>query len=72
MNNVQRFWCHEAQNIRCVRDSDYAKLAAEAQALREEVAKLRARVVPREVQAVHGTGVRRDRLLRQPEESPRS
>ncbi|HHN0074596.1 TPA: hypothetical protein ACRNAX_001405, partial [Pseudomonas aeruginosa] len=27
---------HEAQNIRCVRDSDYAKLAAEAQALREE------------------------------------
>ncbi|HBO0185128.1 hypothetical protein [Pseudomonas aeruginosa] len=36
MNNVQRFWCHEAQNIRCVRDSDYAKLAAEAQALREE------------------------------------
>ncbi|HEJ2887119.1 TPA: hypothetical protein SL252_003585 [Pseudomonas aeruginosa] len=27
----------------------YAKLAAEAQALREEVAKLRARVVPREV-----------------------
>lgn len=38
MNNVQRFWCHEAQNIRCVRDSDYAKLAAEAQALREEVA----------------------------------
>ncbi|MFU3016091.1 hypothetical protein ACM7NY_02150 [Pseudomonas aeruginosa] len=41
MNNVQRFWCHEAQNIRCVRESDYAKLEAEAQALREEVAKLR-------------------------------
>ncbi|MGU0910114.1 hypothetical protein ACSETI_23355 [Pseudomonas aeruginosa] len=38
MNNVQRFWCHEAQNIRCVRESDYAKLEAEAQALREEVA----------------------------------
>ncbi|END8949308.1 hypothetical protein ABMW68_000167 [Pseudomonas aeruginosa] len=36
MNNVQRFWCHEAQNIRCVRESDYAKLEAEAQALREE------------------------------------
>lgn len=32
-----------------VRYTDYAKLAAEAQALREEVAKLRARVVPREV-----------------------
>ncbi|HFH3049181.1 TPA: hypothetical protein ACGJRA_000317 [Pseudomonas aeruginosa] len=39
MNNVQRFWCHEAQNIRCVRESDYAKLEAEAQALREEVAR---------------------------------
>lgn len=59
MNNVQRFWCHEAQNIRCVRESDYAKLEAEAQALRderdsqqrvaikamEELAALRARVV---------------------------
>lgn len=44
MNNVQRFWFHEAQNIRCVRESDYAKLEAEAQALREEVAALRARV----------------------------
>lgn len=41
MNNVQRFWCHEAQNIRCVRESDYAKLEAEAQALREEVAALK-------------------------------
>lgn len=45
MNNVQRFWCHEAQNIRCVRESDYAKLEAAAQALSEEVAALRARVV---------------------------
>ncbi|HBO3548570.1 TPA: hypothetical protein L4S33_000735 [Pseudomonas aeruginosa] len=45
MNNVQRFWCHEAQNIRCVRESDYAKLEAEAKALREEVAARRARVV---------------------------
>lgn len=45
MSNVQRFWCHEAKNIRCVRESDYAKLEAEAQALREEVAVLRARVV---------------------------
>lgn len=36
MNNVQRFWCYEAQNIRCVRESDYANLEAEAQALREE------------------------------------
>ncbi|MCO1667674.1 hypothetical protein FA460_33445 [Pseudomonas aeruginosa] len=32
-----------------VKASDYDALAAEAQALREEVAKLRARVVPREV-----------------------
>ncbi|MER1065477.1 hypothetical protein AAA588_05105 [Pseudomonas aeruginosa] len=38
MNNVQRFWCHEAQNIRCVRESDYAKLEAEAQAQVEELA----------------------------------
>ena len=41
MSNVQRFWCHEAKNIRCVRESDYAKLEAEAQALREEVADAR-------------------------------
>ena len=32
MSEAKRFWCHEAQNIRCVRESDYdAALAREAQ-----------------------------------------
>ncbi|HCE8449542.1 TPA: hypothetical protein NIA88_002479 [Pseudomonas aeruginosa] len=39
MSEVQRFWCHEALNIRCVREADYDALAAEALALREEVAR---------------------------------
>ncbi|HEJ9706853.1 TPA: hypothetical protein SMN51_003679 [Pseudomonas aeruginosa] len=38
MSEVQRFWCDEARNIRCVREADYDALAAEAKALREEVA----------------------------------
>ncbi|HCF3104463.1 TPA: hypothetical protein NIB98_002931 [Pseudomonas aeruginosa] len=41
MSKVQRFWCDEARNIRCVREDDFDALAAEAQALREEVAALR-------------------------------
>lgn len=41
MNSVQRFWCHEAQNIRCVRESDFDALEAETKALREEVEALR-------------------------------
>ncbi|MBH8862540.1 hypothetical protein I5J93_17135 [Pseudomonas aeruginosa] len=41
MSEVQRFWCDEARNIRCVREDDFDALAAEAQALREEVAALR-------------------------------
>ncbi|MFK1021723.1 hypothetical protein ACIUZC_09535 [Pseudomonas aeruginosa] len=45
MSEVQRFWCDEARNIRCVREDDFDALEAEAQALREEVAELRARVV---------------------------
>ncbi|WP_201268418.1 hypothetical protein [Pseudomonas aeruginosa] len=45
MSKVQRFWCDEARNIRCVREDDFDALEAEAQALREEVAELRARVV---------------------------
>ncbi|HFH3172669.1 hypothetical protein [Pseudomonas aeruginosa] len=40
MSKVQRFWCDEARNIRCVREDDFDALEAEAQALREEVAKL--------------------------------
>lgn len=23
MSEVDRFWCHEARNVRCVRESDY-------------------------------------------------
>ncbi|MFP7813421.1 hypothetical protein [Pseudomonas aeruginosa] len=42
MSEVKRFWCHEARNIRCVREADYDALAAEAQALREEVAEYEA------------------------------
>ncbi|WP_427197240.1 hypothetical protein [Pseudomonas aeruginosa] len=38
MSKVQRFWCDEARNIRCVREDDFDALEAEAQALREEVA----------------------------------
>ncbi|HHX6267724.1 TPA: hypothetical protein ACVGI0_006067 [Pseudomonas aeruginosa] len=45
MSKVQRFWCDEARNIRCVREDDFDALEAEAQALREEVEALRARVV---------------------------
>ncbi|WCU04766.1 hypothetical protein O0072_18115 [Pseudomonas aeruginosa] len=41
MSKVQRFWCDEARNIRCVREDDFDALEAEAQALREEVASLR-------------------------------
>ncbi|HEJ2268223.1 TPA: hypothetical protein SLW25_001548 [Pseudomonas aeruginosa] len=37
MSEVQRFWCDEARNIRCVREDDFDALEAEAQALREEV-----------------------------------
>ncbi|HHQ2709901.1 TPA: hypothetical protein ACSPNY_001714 [Pseudomonas aeruginosa] len=43
MSKVQRFWCDEARNIRCVREDDFDALEAEAQALREEVEALRAR-----------------------------
>lgn len=40
MSKVQRFWCDEARNIRCVREDDFDALEAESQALREEVARL--------------------------------
>ena len=36
MNKIQRFWSHEAKNIRCVRESDYDALHAEAEALRAQ------------------------------------
>ena len=37
---VQRFWSHEARNIRCVREADYDTMHAEAEALRAENARL--------------------------------
>ncbi|HCC4868751.1 TPA: hypothetical protein M5N95_004654 [Pseudomonas aeruginosa] len=40
MSEVQRFWCDEARNIRCVREDDFDALEAEAQALREEVVRI--------------------------------
>ncbi|WP_228292009.1 hypothetical protein [Pseudomonas aeruginosa] len=39
MSKVQRFWCDEVRNIRCVREDDFDALEAEAQALREQVAR---------------------------------
>ncbi|EZN97851.1 hypothetical protein [Pseudomonas aeruginosa] len=39
MSKVQRFWCDEPRNIRCVREDDFDALEAEAQALREQVAR---------------------------------
>jgi len=38
MSKVQRFWCHDASNIRCVRESDYDAAQSELAALREELA----------------------------------
>lgn len=37
MSQVQRFWCHEAQNIRCVREEDYDAAQSQLAALREEL-----------------------------------
>lgn len=34
MSKVDRFWSHEAQNIRCVRESDYDALSAELATLK--------------------------------------
>ena len=35
MSKVDRFWSHEARNIRCVREADYEALLAERDALRD-------------------------------------
>ncbi|ROM84902.1 hypothetical protein BK652_10005 [Pseudomonas brassicacearum] len=37
MSDVQRFWCHEASNIRCVREADFNRVAAENQALQQRL-----------------------------------
>ena len=33
MSEVQRFWSHEASNIRCVREADFDRVTAEREAL---------------------------------------
>ncbi|WP_213881250.1 hypothetical protein [Pseudomonas sp. dw_358] len=38
--SVERFWCHEARNIRCVRESYYDALAQQLAASQAEVVKL--------------------------------
>ena len=38
MGDVMRFWCEEASNIRCVRESDFDAALAREAALREELA----------------------------------
>lgn len=32
MSEVQRFWCHDASNIRCVREADFDRVTAERDA----------------------------------------
>ena len=38
MSKALRFWCHDASNIRCVREEDYDAAQSELAALREELA----------------------------------
>ncbi|MCY1413413.1 hypothetical protein D9M71_288430 [compost metagenome] len=40
MSEVLRFWCYEASNIRCVRESDYDAAQSELAALRSEIDEL--------------------------------
>lgn len=40
MSKVDRFWCDEARNIRCVREADYDALLAERDAYRKALEKL--------------------------------
>ena len=39
MTKVESFWCHEARNIRCVRESDYAALEQECEGLKAQHAR---------------------------------
>lgn len=41
MSKVDRFWCDEARNIRCVREADYDALLAERDALRKDAERYR-------------------------------
>ena len=49
---VNRFWCHEAQNIRCVREADYDALLAEQNALVLERERLGSELVETELRAL--------------------
>ncbi|WP_085631490.1 hypothetical protein [Pseudomonas sp. R16(2017)] len=37
MSDIQRFWCHEASNIFCVRASDFDRVTAERDALQQRL-----------------------------------
>jgi hypothetical protein len=37
MESVTRFWSHEAQNIRCVREADFDRVSAENLALQQRL-----------------------------------
>jgi len=40
-SSVSRFWCHEAQNIRCVRESDYDAMQSTIAQLQARIAELK-------------------------------
>lgn len=37
MSEVQRFWSHEASNIRCVREANFDRVTAERDALQQRL-----------------------------------
>ena len=37
MSEAQRFWSHEASNIRCVREADFDRVTAERDALQQRL-----------------------------------
>ncbi|MBV4512683.1 hypothetical protein HU730_021835 [Pseudomonas sp. SWRI22] len=41
MSEVKSFWCHEASNVLCVRASDFDRVTAERDALRNEVGQVK-------------------------------
>lgn len=50
---IQRFWCEEASNIRCVRESDFDAALAREAALREELERQK-RYVEINANSAHG------------------
>lgn len=53
MESVTRFWSHEAQNIRCVREADFDRVSAENLALKEELERQK-RYVEINANSAHG------------------